>query len=182
MWFEDFEDGHPGSHLWYQNRRILAVLNLYVAYMPPIRFQLNPTNGFGGDVVKEEILAILNLHASSMHPAKFQLNLTYRSEGDVVWFSRWLPWRPVWISEQNNFSNSESPCLPNASHQVWAQSDLSFGSRIWCGLNIFKTATMAPFLDIRISEHNGFSKSESPYHPNTSHQVWAQSDLPFWSR
>ena len=30
---------------------ILAILNLYVAPMPPIRFQLNPTLGLGGDVV-----------------------------------------------------------------------------------------------------------------------------------
>ena len=85
-----------------------------------------------------------------------------------------------------DFSNSESPFPLNASHQVSAQSDLrfraeteqnefsnlhvtptpptkshlGFGSR--CGLKIFKKAT---------------SDSESPFSPNASHQVSAQSDL-----
>ena len=50
--------------------------------------------------------------------------------GGVVWrFSRWLTWRPSWISERNDFSNSKSPCGLNASHQSWAQSDLGFRSR-----------------------------------------------------
>ena len=30
---------------------ILAILNLYVTVMPPIKFQLYPTYGLGGDVV-----------------------------------------------------------------------------------------------------------------------------------
>ena len=29
-----------------------AILNLYVALMPPIKFQLNPTYGLGGDVIR----------------------------------------------------------------------------------------------------------------------------------
>ena len=62
--------------------------------MPPVKFQLNPTKGFGGD---------------------------------IVWrISRWPSWWPSWISECNDFSNSESSCSPNASHQVSAQSDLPF--------------------------------------------------------
>ena len=32
-----------GSHLGYWNETILAILNLYVATMPPTKFQLNPT-------------------------------------------------------------------------------------------------------------------------------------------
>ena len=39
------------------------------------------------------------------------------------------------------FSNSESPCHPDASHQVSAQSDLLFGRR--CSLKNFKMAAMA---------------------------------------
>ena len=50
IWFEDFQDGHHGRHLDYQNRTILAILNLYVAPMPPIKFQLNPTYSLGGVV------------------------------------------------------------------------------------------------------------------------------------
>ena len=38
------------GHLGYQNGTILAILNHYVAPMPPIKFLLNPTYGLG-DVV-----------------------------------------------------------------------------------------------------------------------------------
>ena len=50
MSFEEFQDGHHGSHLGYQNGTILAILNLHVAAMPPTKFQLNPTYGSGEDV------------------------------------------------------------------------------------------------------------------------------------
>ena len=38
------------GHLVYRNGRILAILNLHIATMPPTKFQLNPTYGSGGDV------------------------------------------------------------------------------------------------------------------------------------
>ena len=103
MLFEEFQDcRHP--HLGYRNGTILALLNLCVTAMLPIKFWLNPTNGLGEN---------------------------------VVWrISRWPPWRPSWISERNNFSNSESLCHFDASHQVAAQSNLRFG-RI-CRLKKFK--------------------------------------------
>ena len=50
-WSEDFQDGHHGGHLGYQNGMILAILNLYVALMPPIKFQLTPTYSLEGDVI-----------------------------------------------------------------------------------------------------------------------------------
>ena len=63
-----------------------------------------------------------------MPPTKFWLNRTYRSRVDAVWrFSRWPPW---WISEQNNFSNSESLYCSDAFHQVSALSNLQFGRRM----------------------------------------------------
>ena len=43
MSFEEFQDGHQGSHLGYQNVMILAILNLCVTVMPSIKFQLNQT-------------------------------------------------------------------------------------------------------------------------------------------
>ena len=51
MSFEEFQDGRHvyGGHLGYWNRTILAILNLHVAKMPPIKFQLNPTYGSEGD-------------------------------------------------------------------------------------------------------------------------------------
>ena len=89
MSFEEFLDGHHGGHLGYLNGRILAILNLCVNVMLPIKFWLNPTYCLG----------------------------------DVIWrISRWRPWRPTWTSERYNFSNSESLCCSNASHQVLPQS------------------------------------------------------------
>ena len=112
MPFKEFQDGPRGSHLGYRNKTILAILSLYVALIPPIKFWLNPTY----------------------------------SLGDVIWrISRWLPWWPSCISERNNFSNSESLCRSDASHQVSAQSDLWFER---CLLRNFKVATLAAILDI----------------------------------
>ena len=92
------------------------------------------------------IFAILNFYVAPMPPIKFWLNLTYSFGGDVVWrISIWPPWCPSWISEWNNFSNSESLCHVDTTHQISAQSDLQFGS---CRLNNFKMATMAAILDI----------------------------------
>ena len=48
MSFKEFQDG---GHLGYWNGTILAIRNLCVTVMPPIKFQLNLTYGLGGDVV-----------------------------------------------------------------------------------------------------------------------------------
>ena len=87
---------------------------------------------------------------------KFWLNPTCGLGGDVVWrISRWPLWRPSWISEWNNFSNSESLCHCDASHQVWAQSDLGFGR---CRLKNFKMA----ILDIGMERFQQFWISMLP--------------------
>ena len=130
-------------------------------------------------------LAILNFHVTPIPPTKFWLSLTYHSVADVAWrFSRWPPWRfgwrcrrPSWISEWNDFSNSESLRCYDASYQVIAQSDLQFGRR--CLLKFSKWLTWQPSW---ISEWNDYSNSESPCGPNASQQVSAQSDLGFGSR
>ena len=97
MLLEEFQDGHHGGQLGYGNGTILAILNLCVTVMPPIKFQLNQTSSLGGDVVwrisrwppwhlryrNEMILVILNLHVATMPPTKFQLNPTYGSGKDV---------------------------------------------------------------------------------------------------
>ena len=61
-----------------------------------------------------------------------------------------VPWWPSWLSDQIAFSNSESSV-------VWS----------------FKIATMAIILD---TGTEWFSNSESPFHPDASHQVSAQPD------
>ena len=71
-------------------------------------------------------------------------------------FSRWSPWGPSLISEQNDFNNSESLCCSHASHQVSAQSNLQFGRR--CRL---KNSRWLPWQSSWISERNNFSNSES---------------------
>ena len=43
MLFEEFQDDHHGGHLGYSKGMILAILNLYVAQMPPTTFWLNLT-------------------------------------------------------------------------------------------------------------------------------------------
>ena len=101
-----------------------------------------------------------------MLPIMFRLNPTYGLGGDVVWrISRWSPWRPSWISERNNFSNSESLCGSDASHQASVQSSLGFGRR--CRLKNFKMA----ILDI--SKRNDFNNSESLCLCHSSYQVLA---------
>ena len=48
-----------------------------------------------------------------MPPTKFQLNPAYCLGGGVVLrFSRWPTWRPAWISERNQFSNSKLNVAP----------------------------------------------------------------------
>ena len=51
MSFEEFQDGCHGSQLGYLNETILAILNLYVNVMPPMKFWLNLTYGLVGNVV-----------------------------------------------------------------------------------------------------------------------------------
>ena len=87
MRFENFQDGTLGAISDIGQEQFSAILNLYVASMPPIKFELNPHYGLGGD---------------------------------VIWrISRW----PSQMAERKEFSSSESPCLPKASHQVSAQSE-----------------------------------------------------------
>ena len=39
MLLEEFQDGHHDGHPGYRNGTILAILNLYVTVMPPIKFR-----------------------------------------------------------------------------------------------------------------------------------------------
>ena len=93
-----------------------------------------------------------------MLPIKFRLNPTYGLGGDVVWrISRWPPWWPSWIPEQNDFSNSESLCPSDTSHQVLAWSDFWFGRR-----SCLKNFKMAAILAIRMEWFKQFWISMLP--------------------
>ena len=142
-------------------------------------------NGYNGGHLgyqNETILAILNLNVAPMPPTKFGLNPTSRSGADVVWrFSRWPPWQLCWISERNDFCNSESPCPLDASHQISAQSDFRFRRR--CRLKRFKMATVAAILDIGTERFSQFWISMSPQcRPHSFTSIQPQSNLPFRRR
>ena len=127
-----------GGHLSYRTRTILAILNLYVAPMPPIEFKLNLHYGSKEMSIEKfqdghhgshlgcgngTNLAVLNLHVSPMPPIKFQLNQTYFSRADVVSkFSSWPPWWPSWTLERNKFSSSKSLCHSNAQLSTFSRT------------------------------------------------------------
>ena len=51
------------------------------------------------------ILAIFDLQVTPMLPSKFGVNWPFGSVEEVKnRFSRWLPWRPSWISDRHDFS------------------------------------------------------------------------------
>ena len=80
------------------------------------------------------ILAILNRYIAPMLPIV--------SAQSDLWFGRRCRLKNfrIWISECNDFSNSESLCHCDASHQVSTQSNLRFGRR--CRLKNFKMAIL----------------------------------------
>ena len=87
----------------------------------------------------EIVLAILNLHHTPMPPTRFWLNQTYHSGADVVWrFSRWLQW----TSEQKDFSNSESLCLPSNCGSIQ--------------LKVWEKMLFEEFQDGNIGDHLGY--------------------------
>ena len=62
MLFKEFQDGCHGRHLEYRNGMVLAILNLHVASMPHIKFQLNLTYAW----VKVQNFQILNFQNSDL--------------------------------------------------------------------------------------------------------------------
>ena len=52
MLFEEFQYGGHTGHPGYQNGKILAILNFYVAPMHSIKFQHNLTYSLGGGFLK----------------------------------------------------------------------------------------------------------------------------------
>ena len=102
------------------------------------------------------ILAIFDLRVTPMLPIKFQVNWPFGSGEEVNNFSRWLPWRPSWISDWHDFIYFWSTTHPNVSYQVWSQLASSVQEK---KLNI---------------DWHGFSYFWSTSHPNASYQVSSQ--------
>ena len=62
------------------------------------------------------ILAIFYLQVTQMLPTKFRVNWPYGSGKEAKnRFSRWLPWRPSWISNRHDFRYFLSTSHPDAS-------------------------------------------------------------------
>ena len=82
---------------------------------------------------------------------------SFDSNRPMVWeempFEELWPWWPSWISERKDFSNSESLCHCDASHQVLAQSNLQLRR---CHLKNFKIASMVAILDIGMVQLSQF--------------------------
>ena len=81
------------------------------------------------------------------------------------------------MSEQKDFTNSESVYCSEASHQVSDPSKLRLSRS--CRLKNLKMATVAAILDIGTER---FKQFEYPCLPCASHQVTAKSDSHFGSR
>ena len=104
------------------------------------------------------ILAILNVHVAPVPPTKFNLgSIWFRVQEKKCGFKI--------FKKLNDFSNSESPCHSNASHQVSAQSNLQF----WRCLKLFKMA----ILDIRMERFKQFWISMSLWClPSSFSSIW----------
>ena len=70
----------------------------------------------------ETILAIFDLHFIPMLPTKFRVSRPIGSGEEAKnRFSKWRPWPPSWIFNQNYFSYFLSTSHPDASYQVSSQ-------------------------------------------------------------
>ena len=93
-----YQDGGHGGHLEFRiDRTILAIFDLLVTLMATLASIL--------DFRSERFLAIFDLQVTQMLPTKFRVNWPFGSgENGKNRLSRWPPWWPSWISDQNDFS------------------------------------------------------------------------------
>ena len=119
----------------------------------------------------QKFLAIFDLQVTSMILTKFQVNWPFCSEVKNR-FSRWLPWPPSWISNQNNFTllllyfffNLQvTPMLPTKFRVNWpfgsGEEAKNRFSRWW------------PWQPSWVSNWNDFSYFRSTSHPDDSYKV-----------
>ena len=112
------------------------------------------------------ILAILNLYVTSEPPIKFGFNLHY-GLGDVIWrISGWLPWS--YLGCQNGTNLAVLTCHVSQMPIIKFQLNPTYRSKSDVVLRFSRWPSW-------ILERNEFINSKSPYHPNASHHVWAQS-------
>ena len=87
-------------------------------------------NGCHGDhlgFLIRTILAIFDVQVTPMLPTMIQVNWPFSSGEEKNRFSRWQPWQPSWISDQNNFSFFDQQVTPMLPTEF--QVNRPFGSR-----------------------------------------------------
>ena len=111
--------------------------------MLPTKFQVNWPFGSGEEAKNRfsggghlgfpigTILAIFDLQVMAMLPTMFQVNWLFGAGEEAKnRFSRWPPWQPSWISDQNKFSYFLSKSHGDASYQVSSQLAFWFRRKI----------------------------------------------------
>ena len=136
---EDFQDGHYGGLHGCPNKMILAILHLNVTSMPPTNFWLTPTYHLGADVVSRfsrwplcwqswiseqntfsdfKKLCCFNAFYQVSAPSNIRLSRRCHCKNFK------MPTMAAILDiKTDSFTNSESPGLPSASHQISAKSD-----------------------------------------------------------
>ena len=110
------------------------------------------------------ILAIFDLRVTPMLPTKFRVNWPFSSGEEAKnRFSRWLPWRPSWISDWHDFSYFWSTSHPNVSYEVWSQ--LAFQ----CRRRKYRFSSWRPWWPSGISDQNDLAIFDLPSHPDASY-------------
>ena len=110
----------PWRTSWISNRHDFSYYDLQVTLMLPSKFGVNwpfvqekkrkidfQDGGHGGHlgIPIGTILAIFDLQVTLMLLSKFGVNWPFGSGEEAKnRFSRWLPWRPPWISDRQNLS------------------------------------------------------------------------------
>ena len=131
-WAWSFEQTLNGSQLGFKIGTILAIFDLRVTPMLPTKFRVNwPfSSGYRRKIDFQDgchgghlgypigtILAIFDLQVTPMSPTKFGVNWPFSAGEEAKYrFSRWRPWWPSGISDQNDFSYIWSTSHPDASY------------------------------------------------------------------
>ena len=129
-----FQDGDHGGHLGFRIRTVLAGFDLQDTTILPTTIQANwhsvqeKKRSLGFPI--GTILDIFDLQVTPILPTEIQVNWPFGSEEEAKnRFSRWLPRRPSWISDRNDFNYFRLTSHPDVSFQVSSQLAFLFRRR-----------------------------------------------------
>ena len=192
MSFEEFHDGVHGGHLGYRNGTTLAILNLYVPPMPPIKFCLNPTYGLGGDVVWSiprrppwrpswisERNDFTNFEFLCLCDASYQVS----AQPDRVWEAMFEEFQDGRHGNHLEYLNGMILAILNLCVTVMLPIKFQLNPTFGLGGDVvWRISRWPPWQPSWISERNNLINPESLCRSDASHKVSAQSDLWFWRR